>query len=104
MLKANRPSPIRGGLVKCALALALLWAVPAQAQEVECAPVAIGRALLESQGAKVFVTMLAGNLPVEIWALANGSFWKMFYVDKGYLCLITEGTGLHVIAVPGQGA
>lgn len=100
MLKADRPSRILGGLVKCALAVALLWAVPARAQE--CAPVAIARAMMENQGAKVFVVMLAAGVPVEIWALPDGSEWKMFFVKEGHLCLITGGTGLHVIATAGQ--
>jgi len=103
MLKADRPSRILGGLVKCALVAGLvLWALPAKAQE--CAPAAIARAVMEQQGAKVFVAMLAGNTPVEIWALPDGAEWKMFAVKEGHLCLITGGTGLHVIAVPGQGA
>jgi len=103
MLKADRPSRIFGGLVKCALVAGLvLWAQPAKAQE--CAPAAIARAVMEQQGAKVFVAMLAGNTPVEIWALPDGSEWKMFFVKDGALCLLIEGRNLHVVAVPGQGA
>lgn len=100
MLKADRPSRILGGLVKCALAVALLWAAPAKAQE--CAPVAIARAMMEGQGAKVFVVMVTGNVPVEIWALPDGSEWKMFEVKDGALCLLIDGEDIHVIATPGQ--
>jgi hypothetical protein len=99
MLKAVQSLPIRAGLVKCALALAL-WATPVQAQE--CAPAPLARAIMEQQGAKLFARMLAGNTPVEIWALPDGSEFKMFVIKEGALCLIVGGTDLRIIAVPGQ--
>jgi len=103
MLKAVKPSLGIGGWVKCAFALALLTS-PVQAQELQCAPSAIARAVMEQQGARLFVRGVIGNSVMEIWALADGSEFKLFSVKDGMLCHIADGSDLRVIAVPGQGA
>jgi len=67
MLKAKQPSRILGWLVKCALALGLFWASPAQAQ-VKCAPAAIVAEFLEVNGLKktTAAAMMDGDM-LEAW-------------------------------------
>jgi hypothetical protein len=106
MLKAVLPSLLRGGLVKCAFVLALL-STPVQAQEPwpECGPSVLNRAVMTEQGAWLVAVMRAsGGVQLEIWSLTDGSRFRLFYVKEGQLCLITEGTNLVVVSLPGQGA
>lgn len=68
MSKAVESAPRWGGVVKCALVLALLWAGPAAAQNIPCGPAADVEAFLLEQGLKPTAkgTLMDGDV-LEAW-------------------------------------
>ena len=69
MLKARESAPFRGGVVKCALVLALaLWVTPAKAQNIPCGPAADVETFLRDQGLKPTAkgTLMDGDV-LEAW-------------------------------------
>ncbi len=102
MLKARESAPFRGGVVKCALALAIaLFVTPAGAQ-LPCAPVSIAKAKMTESGAIPVATMMAEGKRIEIWASPDGVRFVMFFIDEGMACPLVVGTDLHVVNVPGK--
>lgn len=101
MLKARESAPRWGGVVKCALVLALLWVTPAAAQ-LPCAPVSIAKAKMTETGAIPVATMMVDGVRIEIWASPDGARFVMFFVnEEGAACPLVVGTDLHITNLPG---
>lgn len=102
MSKAVESAPRWGGVVKCALVLALaLWVTPAKAQ-MPCVPVAVAKAKMTETGAITVATMMVDGVRIEIWASPDGARFVMFFVnEEGAACPLVVGTDLHITNLPG---
>lgn len=92
MLKADRPSRILGGLVKCALAIALLWAVLAQAQKIPCGPAALVVAALEGEGyTKTAAVALPDGNMLEAWQVDDQiALVILIRNPSGHVCCLAK--------------
>ena len=102
MLKAVESLPIRAGLVKCALALAL-WATPAQAQEqVVCGPAEALREFLESHGlTKTTAAPMTDGDMLEAWESETRIAITIFIHGKEPTRCLVRTMGVNR---PGRGA